>query len=424
MNTHISILRYSIAAAVCLTALVSACSPRDAATDEHRDHAATGEASGTAIGSHGGRLLVSDDFALEVAIYERGVPPEWRLYPSLKGQPLSPDAVQATITLTRINGLPGGTVDRYVFSAHQDYLLGSGEVYEPHSFSVNVQAVHAGRRYQWRYESPEGQVTIDPAIAAAQGVATAAAGPGQLRERLSVYGTIEPNAERVRAVTARYPGIVRTVSVAIGDQVKAGQTLATIESNESLQIYAITAPLSGVVTRRDSHPGEAVSDGAMFEIADLTSVWAQLSVFPRDRSRLKPGQAVSVAGADGAATAHGVIDYVSPLGGRSQATTARVVLDNTLGHWTPGQFVNVSVALAELPVALVVPLSALQQFRDWDVVFVAQGDTYQAQPLKLGRRDDEHVEVLSGLVAGAQIVVANSYLVKADIEKSGASHDH
>ena len=71
-----------------------------------------------------------------------------------------------------------------------------------------------------------------------------------------------------------------------------------------------------------------------------------------------------------------------------------------------------------------VPVSALQRFRDWDVVFIREGDVYEARPIELGRRDGQHVEVQAGLRVGDQVVVEQSYLVKADIEKSGASHDH
>ena len=71
-----------------------------------------------------------------------------------------------------------------------------------------------------------------------------------------------------------------------------------------------------------------------------------------------------------------------------------------------------------------VPLAALQRFRDWDVVFVRFGDDYEIRPLELGRRDGVNVEVLGGLKAGDPVVVEQSYIVKADIEKSGASHDH
>ena len=72
----------------------------------------------------------------------------------------------------------------------------------------------------------------------------------------------------------------------------------------------------------------------------------------------------------------------------------------------------------------VVPLASLQTFRDWDVVFVRVGDTYEIRPVELGQRDAQRVEVRAGLKAGDQVVVEQSYLVKADIEKSGASHDH
>jgi cobalt-zinc-cadmium efflux system membrane fusion protein len=73
---------------------------------------------------------------------------------------------------------------------------------------------------------------------------------------------------------------------------------------------------------------------------------------------------------------------------------------------------------------LVVPVTALQTFRDWEVVFIRSGDTYEVRPIEIGRRDGSRVEVLSGLRKGDQVVVEQSYLVKADIEKSGTSHDH
>jgi cobalt-zinc-cadmium efflux system membrane fusion protein len=75
-------------------------------------------------------------------------------------------------------------------------------------------------------------------------------------------------------------------------------------------------------------------------------------------------------------------------------------------------------------VGLAVPLSALQRFRDFEVVFAQVGETYEVRMLSLGRRDSRSVEVLGGLAPGTVIVTDNSYLIKADIEKSGASHDH
>lgn len=407
--------------AALLVLFVAACS-RPAADQHGHDEPAALENS--VKGPHGGRLLVDGDFAVEVTIFERGVPPEFRVYPRLRNAPLAPNAVQLTMELARINGLPGGAIDRHVFAPKDDYLLSDAEVYEPHSFAVQVQAQHAGKTYTWRYDAPEARVEIDAEMAAAQQLRTATVGSGVLRESLALYGSIVPNAERVRAVSARFAGLVRSVAVKAGDTVQAGQTLATVESNESLQVYVVTAPISGTLSARHINPGEFAASAALFEIADFSSVWAELSVFPRDRAQLKPGQAVQLRAADGDASGAGIIAYVSPLGGATQALLARVVLDNAAGLWTPGQFVNARVTVGESPAALVVPLAALQRVRDWDVVFVADGTRYQAQPLQLGRRDASHAEVLGGLMPGARIVVSNSYLVKADIEKSGASHDH
>lgn len=375
-------------------------------------------------GPNGGRLLREGDFALEVQIFEDGVPPEFRLHPTLGGRPVPLTEVQATMALRRVNGLPGGITDQHTFSPKDGYLLSAAEVYEPHSYEVAVKLRHAGKDYAWNYSSPEGEVSIAGDMAKAAGMKVAAAGEGLLHQRLSLYGSIQPNPEGMREVTARFPGPVRSVSAKVGDTVRKGQTLATIESNESLQVYAVTAPIAGTLTARNSNPGESAGSETLFEIADFSSVRAELNVFPRDRGQLKLGQTVQITAADGAAKGEGTISFVAPVGSANQALSARVVLDNSTGQWTPGQFVNAQVTVGSSTAALVVPMTALQTFRDWDVVFVNEGEKYQALPVELGRKDGKNVEVLSGLKPGAAIVVENSYLVKADIEKSGASHDH
>ena len=141
---------------------------------------------------------------------------------------------------------------------------------------------------------------------------------------------------------------------------------------------------------------------------------------PGSSATSTPTRAVS-----GGISATGSIEYLAPVGERaSQSVTARVVLDNADGRWTPGQFVEGRVTIATTPVALAVPLSALQRFREFDVVFAQVGETYEVLMLTLGRRDAQSVEVLDGLEPGTVYVTDNSYLIKADIEKSGASHDH
>ncbi len=66
----------------------------------------------------------------------------------------------------------------------------------------------------------------------------------------------------------------------------------------------------------------------------------------------------------------------------------------------------------------------MQAFRDFTVVYARIGDEYEVRMLELGRQDATWAEVLGGLDAGTSYVTENSYVIKADIEKSGASHDH
>jgi cobalt-zinc-cadmium efflux system membrane fusion protein len=391
----------------------------DTAHAEGNEHA--GEHRETEEGPRGGRLLEDGSFALEVTMFEAGIPPELRVYPKLDGEPVNPAEVELTMELRRL----GGVVDSIAFAPQADFLRSTTSIDEPHSFSVRAVAKLKGASHSWSYDSLEGRVTIAPEMAKDAGVETAVAGAGRIEELLSLYGTIQANPERVRAVSARFPGIVRSVQGNVGEPVKQGQQLATVESNESLQTYGVAAPITGVITERHANPGEATDDEPLFQVADFSSVRAELNAFPRDRGRLRRGQTVRVKAPDSAQEAAGTIDFVAPVGSLgNQTLKVRVLLRNQDGQWTPGQFVEglVTVAATELP--LVIRRDALQTFRDWDVAFINVGDTYEIRPLELGRSDGEQVEILGGLKPGDRYVTTNSYLIKADIEKSGASHDH
>ncbi len=87
-------------------------------------------------------------------------------------------------------------------------------------------------------------------------------------------------------------------------------------------------------------------------------------------------------------------------------------------------YVTIELELESHKVPLAVPKDAIQTIRDWSVVFIKVNDTYEARPLKLGKSDGKWVEVLSGLKPDAEYVTGNSFAVKAEIGKSGATHSH
>lgn len=370
-------------------------------------------------GPNNGRMLRDGDFAIELAIFETGVPPEFRAWATDNGQPVNPSALELTVTLSRL-----GAEDEINFNAQGDYLRGDQTVYEPHSFLVTVEASHGGATHEWQYESFEGRTQISPEMAEAFGIETMIAGPATLAETIAAHGTIVPNPERVREVSARFDGAIQLVDVALGQMVNQGQRLATVESNESLQSYAITAPIAGIVMERTANAGEQTNGRRLFTIVDTSSVWAELAIFPSDRARVTVGSDVEISPATGGAGIMGSISFLNPVASANQSITARVPLDNADGHWALGTYVNASIKVAEIDVPLAVRRSGLQSFRDFTVVYAQIGDEYEVRMLDLGRQDDEWIEILGGLRPGTSYVTENSYVVKADVEKSGASHDH
>lgn len=390
--------------------------------DRNDDHAGHADEADKPYreGPRGGKLFEQDGFGLELTLYETGIPPEFHVYLYRHKQPLPPAEVELSIELSRLDG----QVDRFNFAPQQDYLRGQGIVAEPHSFDVTIKASYAGHRYEWSFASYEGRSRIPDALATEAGIVTEIASAATIEKTLQLTGRVQTMPNRMASVRARFPGVVQQVQRNLGDTVKAGDLLARIQSNESLQSYSVKAPIDGVILTRDVQIGMNTGEAPLFLIADLSQVWVELDVFDKDLEQVRAGQAVRIATLDGEAIA-GVVDWVSPLASHaSQSVQARVVLDNTDGELRPGQFVRGSVTAAEIPVELAVRQSAIQQFRDFRVVFAKIDDTYEVRMLELGRRNADWVEVTGGLKPGTEYVTGNSYLIKADIEKSGASHDH
>lgn len=271
----------------------------------------------------------------------------------------------------------------------------------------------------------EGAIKLSPEQLKAAGISVATAVAATIRESVPLYGVITPNAERVRQVSARFPGTIRSVSKKVGDTVREGETLAVIESNESLRSYPVTSPLSGVVTERNANPGEQAGEKSLFTVADLSSVWVELSLFPRDVAKVRVGQKVRVKGADIPQPGDGAVVYVAPFGSTANQTlSARVLLDNSDRRWAPGLYVTAEITLTEAAVPLTIRSEALQTVDGKNVVFVLDADGFEPRPVQLGRSDGERTEVLSGLAAGDQYASANSFILKAELGKGSAEHSH
>jgi cobalt-zinc-cadmium efflux system membrane fusion protein len=444
-------------------------------------------------GPHGGRLFKAGDYALEITIFEAGVPPEFRLYTSLAGKPLAPSASQVQVTLERL-GRPPQLIR---FKPQGDHLLGDAVVSEPHSFKVSIDAAQGGKTHRFAYEQIEARVTMSDAQLQQAGIGLAVAGPAHINSQLVLQGQVQYNGDLTVQVVPRLAGLVESVAVNAGDRVRKGQVLAVLSSptladqraeglaaqrrlalarsthdrekklwqekisaeqdyqqaraalqeaeiaeqnirqklahlgitssgGGRLTSFELRSPIDGVVTDKRISVGQSLGEAdPVFTVSDLSSVWVEVPVSAKDLAVVRTGQSVQVKATAFEARAPGVITHVSALlGEQTRTATARIVLKNPEGLWRPGLPVQVAVNAGQAEVPVAVRLDAVQGLRDWQVVFARHGQHLEARPLALGRRDDRLVEVLGGLNAGEHYAASNSFVIKAELGKAGASHDH
>jgi cobalt-zinc-cadmium efflux system membrane fusion protein len=247
-----------------------------------------------------------------------------------------------------------------------------------------------------------------------------------LRRSISLPGEVVPDAERMAHIVPRYAGIVTSVRARLGDRVERGQTLASVEADESLATFEVRTLIPGTVIAKHVVLGEAVSrEQEIFVIADLSSVWVDLAVYQRDLQSVAIGQSVNISAGGEQTGTHGVIDYVSPVIDEATRTaSARVVLANRDGRWLPGLFVTGEVEVMTTEVQLGVSRSALFRLEGEDVMFVATTDGFAVREVETGRRDREFVEIVSGLETGERYVSRGGFTLLSELRKSDFSGGH
>ncbi len=482
------------------------------------EHGEAAEEADFARGPNNGRLLdLGEDRAIEITIFESGVPPEMRVYLLENGEAATPPDVDLTVELHRL----GGVVDTIGFRPVGEYFRGDQVIYEPHSYEVVVRGTWDGQSFRHEYASVEGRVELPAEIAEANGIEVDVAGPAEIETVLGLPGQVQLNTDRVARVAPQLSGTVVSVPAGLGQRVGSGALLAVIESQElgqlqaayveslhqmelaqagyererrlherrisatrdyeqarhdleeaeletqsaeqglrslgvpqsqlsalgvepegiaaerevrtplgaSLTRYALRAPTGGQIIERNLSVGQRVSGmEEAFVIADLSTVWVEVTVYAQDLQNVRAGQSVVVTAqgdSDGGPVGRGTISYVGPLVGEAtRSAKAVVVLSNGDGRWRPGMFVTVELVQESIAVSVAVKTGAIQTWREMDVVFTRVGDSYEVRPVTLGRRSGDLVEVLEGISAGQEYVSAGSFLLKADLEKAGASHDH
>jgi cobalt-zinc-cadmium efflux system membrane fusion protein len=190
----------------------------------------------------------------------------------------------------------------------------------------------------------------------------------------------------------------------------------------SLRRQDVRSPISGRVAERKVELGTAVGrdslETELFVVVDLSRVWVELSVASSDLPSIKEGQPVQISARGLTETAIGKVVFVSPLVDKD-TRTARVVaeIQNPDRMWRPGSFVTAAIALNERTVPVVVPATAIQKLDGQPIVFVRTKGGFEKRDVVLGEREDQSLEIVSGLTPGESIAATNTFPLKAELSK-------
>jgi len=339
------------------------------------------------------------------------------------------------------------------------------------------------------------------------GVTMAVASSGTLGVVVTLPGEVKINKDRYAHIVPRVSGVVHSVHKSAGEEVKAGEVLAVLDSRDLADIkseylagierlslseavfqrekslfekkisseqeflearqtmtenqialrsarqkllalgfsekyisslpdqpehalvhYNVTAPISGTIVEKHISQGEAMSaEREAFSVADLRTVWVDLSVFQKDLDLINKGQEVSLATTGDRLTDKGEIQFVKAIIGEETRTAiARIELANPDGRWKPGLFVTGEVAVDRMVVPLLIPRTAVVRVGEEELVFVREEHGISPRNVILGRKNDTMVEVTSGLLAGELFVDSGGFILKAELEKEelGEGHSH
>jgi cobalt-zinc-cadmium efflux system membrane fusion protein len=230
---------------------------------------------------------------------------------------------------------------------------------------------------------------------------SAQAGLSSGRNRLQLFGMTQPDIARLEET-----GVIRPQA-------------------------EIRAPITGTVVERGITLGETVNSeqSHLFVVADLRQLWLLVEVAPAQAAALKVGQSVTLTDPATGRIATAALDYVSPVASPGARTIrVRAVVDNPDGSWRPGMFVTAKLPTrAEAARSVAVPAKAVQDIGGQPVVFVpvpGEANTFEAREVAVGPEIDGWRPVKSGLVDGEAFVDQGGFLLKAELGKSMAGHDH
>ncbi|HBD7334462.1 TPA: efflux RND transporter periplasmic adaptor subunit [Legionella pneumophila] len=256
----------------------------------------------------------------------------------------------------------------------------------------------------------KGPVHLTPEQARMLDIKVVQATHRPIAQLLGLNGQIQLLPDAQADVSIRISGSVTAIDVNLGDSVKAGQRLATVQSRlvgNPPPSVAVNAPIAGIIDARNINLGQAVEPNTvLFHISNRDKLLVVAQVYEEDLGKVKVGQEVNVHVLSyPKQTFPGQVTLIEPnLDPLTRTVNVRITLDNKEGLLKPGMFVRANVILTHNKAALTVPNAVLLQADNQQFVFVQNGGTYKRVDVKVGAVEDDYSEIIDGLVPGDLVV--------------------
>jgi Cu(I)/Ag(I) efflux system membrane fusion protein len=178
------------------------------------------------------------------------------------------------------------------------------------------------------------------------------------------------------------------------------------------------SPASGIVTEKKAVQGMRFMPGeVLFQVSDLSAVWAVADVFEQDLGLVKTGAKAQVSiNAYPDKSFEGRVSYVYPtLKPETRTVPVRIELPNPGGLLKPGMFAQMELQVGGKAQAVTVPVSAVIDSGTRQIVLIQLKEgRFEPREVKLGARSDTYVEMQSGVKEGELVVVAANFLIDAE----------
>lgn len=196
------------------------------------------------------------------------------------------------------------------------------------------------------------------------------------------------------------------------------QIKALAQSGQAKRTLTFRAPVAGIVTEKKAVQGMRFMPGdALYQIADISSVWVQAEVFEQDIAAVNIGQKAKIKiNAYPGEVFEGRIAYVYPtLQAETRTVPVRIELSNPKGKLKPAMFAEVDIPVAGAVPVVTVPNSAVIDSGSKQVLIVQLGEgRFEPRVVRLGQRGREFVQVLEGVKAGEMVVSSANFLIDAE----------